>query len=237
MGLPKRYEATICFGKETDTLDPEGEVIATAPLPQCNEIYQALPGLRGKIMQAPPLYSAIHVGGQRAYKLAREKKQIRMREREVEVFALEVTSCNLPEVDIELHCSKGTYVRSLARDLGSACGSAAHLTSLNRTAVGDFIVEDAVDPERVDVQKHLRNPAAVLAEILGVEMVTVREEAIKRVAQGVPIELCFFESPPSNAGIFGMCDKRGRLRAVGETSDGRYAYRVVAPDNGEDHDD
>jgi tRNA pseudouridine55 synthase len=144
--MDKTYRATIRFGSETDTLDPTGEVVRTAPIPTLEVVKSVLPQFIGKIMQVPPVYSAIHVGGHRASDLVRGGEIPVMAAREVEIFYTEITEVRITEyteVILEVRCSKGTYIRSLARDIGNACGSAAYLTGLERTAVGDFKLEEA----------------------------------------------------------------------------------------------
>jgi len=140
----KQYEGTICFGAETDTLDPEGAVIANAPLPSREAVEQAFSQFRGKIEQAPPAYSAIHVDGERASALARRGEAPEMRKRPVEIYRLELLSWEPPHAKIFVHCSSGTYIRSLARDIAVAVGSRAYLTALLRTQVAGFKMENAV---------------------------------------------------------------------------------------------
>jgi tRNA pseudouridine55 synthase len=140
----KQYEGTICFGAETDTLDPEGVVIANAPLPSREAVESALAQFRGSIEQAPPAYSAIHIDGERASALARRGEAPEMRKRPVTIYRLELRSWEPPFAKIFVHCSSGTYIRSLARDIALAVGSRAHLTALVRTQVAGFKLEDAI---------------------------------------------------------------------------------------------
>jgi tRNA pseudouridine55 synthase len=140
----KQYKGTICFGSETDTLDPEGAVIASAPLPSRDVVEQALPQFTGEILQAPPAYSAIHIDGDRASTLARQGKMPEMQKRPVTIYRLELCSWEPPFARVFVHCSGGTYVRSLARDIALAAGSCAHLSALVRTRVAGFRLEDAV---------------------------------------------------------------------------------------------
>ncbi|MDR2923562.1 MAG: tRNA pseudouridine(55) synthase TruB [Treponema sp.] len=134
----KQYEGTVCFGAETDTLDPEGAVIANAPLPSRKNVEQAVPRFLGRIEQSPPAYSAIHIDGERASALARRGEAPEMRKRPVTIYRLELLSWEPPHAKIFVHCSSGTYIRSLARDIALAAGSRAHLTALIRTQVGGF---------------------------------------------------------------------------------------------------
>ena len=152
----KTYEAVISFGEETDTLDPSGSVIRTADLPDIADFEKSLASFCGTIMQAPPAYSAIHVNGKRASDLAREGRLKSIPERPVTVFKSEILETLLtPEnklryVRVLFHVSKGTYIRSLARDIGAACNSAAHLVGLKRTRVGCFCLEQAAFADELE---------------------------------------------------------------------------------------
>jgi tRNA pseudouridine55 synthase len=140
----KQYEGTICFGAETETLDPEGAVIANAPPPSREAVEQALTQFRGEIQQAPPAYSAIHIDGERASTLARKGEMPEMQKRLVTIYRLELRSWEPPFAQIFVHCSSGTYIRSLARDIALAAGSRAYLSALIRTRVAGFRLEEAV---------------------------------------------------------------------------------------------
>lgn len=139
----KEYIASIRFGMETDTLDPEGKTVREAPLPEEKDIISVLDQFRGKIRQVPPQYSAIHVDGKRAYREARAGNEIEMPEREVEVSSLELLSFDGTEAVIRASVSKGTYIRSLGRDIARAAGSAGYLTKLRRLRVGPWTLDDA----------------------------------------------------------------------------------------------
>ena len=134
----KQYEGTILFGTETETLDPEGAVIATAPLPTRQAVEQSLAQFRGAIMQAPPAYSALHIDGERASVLARRGEAPEMQKRPIHIHRLELLSWDPPHARIYVHCSAGTYIRSLARDIALAANSRAHLSTLLRTHVAGF---------------------------------------------------------------------------------------------------
>ena len=140
----KRYQAVVAFGSETDTLEPTGTVVATGPLPTRQQLESVLDQFRGRISQVPPLYSAIHVDGQRASDIARTGNTVQVPPREVTIHSLELTDFDGQHGLLEVVCSKGTYIRSLARDLALAVGSRAHLVALRRTGVGPFRLEDAV---------------------------------------------------------------------------------------------
>jgi tRNA pseudouridine55 synthase len=152
-GFDKIYEATFLFGQETDTLDPEGSVIAEAQPPGIEALKAVLPQFHGTIMQSPPAYSAVHINGKRAYKLALDYKTARsgnapvMEARPVTIYDLELLSWEEGRPALgrfRIHCSKGTYIRSLARDIALKAGSRAYVVELRRTAIGPYRVEDAL---------------------------------------------------------------------------------------------
>lgn len=134
----KEYVATIRFGATTPSYDLETEVDREFPWEHISEqaVKDTLPNFTGRIMQVPPVFSAVKVDGKRAYNLARKGKEVELKAKPLEIKEMELIDCSLPEVTIRVVCSKGTYIRALARDLGEALGSGAHLTALRRTRVG-----------------------------------------------------------------------------------------------------
>jgi tRNA pseudouridine55 synthase len=141
----KVYEFTVAFGAETDTLDAEGEVVATSDVrPTLAEIDAVLPRFTGPIEQVPPAYSALKVNGQRAYDLARAGEDVALATRAVTVVALDVLAGAGENVTLRAHVSKGTYIRSLARDIAHALGTVGHVTYLRRTKAGPFRQEQAI---------------------------------------------------------------------------------------------
>lgn len=151
----KEYLARVSFGTETDTLDPSGSVIKTAALPDISTVRSIIPSFTGELSQIPPDYSAIHVDGKRSSDRIRQGESVRLEPRKVTIHCIELLSSMGPDgtvnpeagplasADIRVRCSKGTYIRSLARDIGIAAGSCAHTAVLRRTAVGPFHLEDA----------------------------------------------------------------------------------------------
>lgn len=146
VGHDKVYEVTVRLGQATNTYDAEGEVVAERPFTHLtsSQIEQALVQFRGPIQQKPPLYSAIKKDGQPLYKLARAGVDVEVPAREVTIHDLQILAVNLPEVRLRVACSSGTYIRSLAHDLGEVLGCGGHVTALRRTSVGDFAVAEAV---------------------------------------------------------------------------------------------
>lgn len=144
-GLSKAYTGTMHLGATTPSYDAESEVQDRFPTEHITPalIEQARRPFVGKIQQVPPMFSAIKVDGQPLYKKARKGERIEIEPREVEIFNFNFTRIELPEIDFEVSCSKGTYIRSLAHDFGKALHSGAYLTALRRTKVGDFDIKDA----------------------------------------------------------------------------------------------
>jgi tRNA pseudouridine55 synthase len=149
--LDKVYEATIQLGQTSSTGDPEGEITEVSGLiPTLDDVNEALQGFLGEIEQTPPAYSAIKINGQRAYKLAREGKVVDMPSRLVTVYSLELVDYTYPEIKIRVHVSSGTYIRTLAEDIGLQLGTGAYCTQLRRTKIADFSIGDAaqLDPDQ-----------------------------------------------------------------------------------------
>ncbi len=145
MESPKIYRARVRFGIETDTYDAEGQIVAENPSPVARETVEAaLRAFRGEIEQVPPMYSAIKQGGKKLYELARAGQDVERVARTVTISRLDLTGWNPPFADLEIECSPGTYIRSLAYDLGRSVGVGAHLAALERAASGSFTVESAV---------------------------------------------------------------------------------------------
>ena len=147
-GFDKTYLALIEFGKETDTLDPTGQVIRTGQIPTRAQVEAVLPQFKGEIDQVPPVYSAIHVGGgKRASELARQGKSAEIPARKITVYDIKLLDFQDKYALVEVSCSKGTYIRALARDIAAACSSCAHLAALRRTRVGPFELKDGAGTE------------------------------------------------------------------------------------------
>lgn len=145
----KEYIATIQLGATTPSYDLEKEIDATYPTEHitCERVEEVLKQFLGAIEQIPPVFSACKVDGKRAYDLARKGKEVELKPKTLVIDEIELLECNLPEIKIRVVCSKGTYIRALARDIGEALESGAHLTGLIRTRVGDVRLEDCLAPE------------------------------------------------------------------------------------------
>ena len=147
-GLPKVYTGTFTLGATTPSYDLETGIdqqFSTAHLEE-KLIRQTAQQFIGEIDQKPPLFSAIKKDGERLYEAARRGETVEIKTRKVHIYTFEITKIALPEVDFSVQCSKGTYIRSLAHDFGKALNSGAHLSELRRTKIGDFSVDNAVEP-------------------------------------------------------------------------------------------
>ena len=145
----KEYSGVLVLGKTTPSVDLETDFDADFPINHITKamMEDALNGLRGNILQIPPIYSAIQVNGKRLYELARKgikDSDIEIKSREVEVSKFEIDDANFPELSFSIVCSKGTYIRSLVRDFGIACGSGAYMSTLRRERIGEYSVQDAL---------------------------------------------------------------------------------------------
>jgi tRNA pseudouridine55 synthase len=198
LGDRKRYRATVCFGASSTTDDLEGALTpATGPPPSRTVVEATLGGFRGLIEQRPPAYSAIKVAGRRAYALARAGESVELAARAVTIHSIEIVSwdeatAGEPIAIIEVECSAGTYIRSLARDLGIAVGNAAYLGALTRTASGPFELSAAVDLDAIRAAA-VDGPAAVAALLLPIDAgldlptVVVPDAAFVAIARGQQI--------------------------------------------------
>ena len=145
----KEYEAEIMLGATTPSYDMEHPVNATYPYEHITEeaVREALKTFVGDIAQRPPLFSACKVDGKRAYDLARKGCDMELAPKQIRIDSIELLECELPRIKIRVVCGKGTYIRSLARDIGEALGSGAYLTALARTRIGEYKLEDCINPE------------------------------------------------------------------------------------------
>lgn len=222
----KQYRALVCFGARSTTDDLDGELTPTdAPAPTRAQVEAALTGFRGEIEQVPPDYSAVRIGGRRAYELARHGDKPELRPRRVTIKRLELAAWDVgdserPIATIELRCSPGTYVRALARDLGQKLGCGAYLGALTRTASGPFRLEQAYSLDRVRqalssgrAEEVLLPPDTGLDEYPRVELEPVELDSL---ARGQPVRL----RSRGSDGLLRVVDGDGRLAAIGRSSHG-----------------
>lgn len=151
VGLDKVYIAQVRFGQETETYDREGRVIRENPVDfSDSDLRQALASYTGQIDQSPPMYSAVKVDGQPLYKLARQGHSIERPVRQVTIYWIHQLAWKSPYLEIEIKCSSGTYIRSIAHDLGTTLGCGAHLSSLRRVRIGRYSVKKAIQLDQLD---------------------------------------------------------------------------------------
>jgi tRNA pseudouridine55 synthase len=151
MGLPKVYRTTIRLGETTDTYDAEGVVVASSPVDvEEAAVREALNTFVGEVEQTPPPFSAVKVGGERAYRLARQGKPVALASRPARVYRIEMVRYSPPDIDVEIECGSGTYIRSIAHDLGATLGCGGHVTALQRTRVGPFDIESAISLDALE---------------------------------------------------------------------------------------
>lgn len=221
-GWTKAYSGTIRFGRVTDTDDPTGAVLRTSDAWRGLDptaVERAFERFTGTVAQRPPAHSAVSVGGERAYRRARRGETVTLPERPVEIHRLEVLEFAPPDVAFRAVVGPGTYLRSLARDVGEQLGCGAHLAALTRTAVGPFTLADAVSPDAVTVAE-MRDPAVLVA---GLPRHDVSEAERSAVVHGRPIAAPTGEGETGSVALFAA----GSLVAVAETVGDVLKPRVV----------
>lgn len=222
----KRYQATIRLGSSTDTYDAEGVVTSSASVEHITEeqFVQTLQRFVGEIEQVPPPYSSVKVRGRKAYELAREGEEVEITPRKIQVYSLELLERDSPEAVIDVFCSSGTYVRSLANDLGNALGCGAHLVGLRRTKSGRFTLRDAVPLRRLQEAfaagnwyKYLIPAAEALGDWPSVELDADQVELIRH-GHRIPAE-------PGSAGWARGISEQGDLVALLELDESTMEWQ------------
>ncbi|MBU0935366.1 MAG: tRNA pseudouridine(55) synthase TruB [Spirochaetes bacterium] len=229
MATRKRYTATLQFGMETDTLDPGGTPVRHAAIPDRAAVEACLSQFSGPIQQIPPVYSAIHVEGKRAYRLAMQGTVPEMAARPVVIHSLQLVSWDETSAVLDVACSKGTYIRSLARDIGMASGSAAHLGALCRTASGPFLIQDACSLEEFSITK-LRKFDVSLARSLDMSIIKLEHNQARAFSHGKPLaQIDSFDkllSIPDSAAV-AVFSAEDEFLGVLRYLDGRWMYAFV----------
>jgi tRNA pseudouridine55 synthase len=206
--LRKTYTGEVVLGTETSTLDASGEVMATHEMRDVTieSVRRATAGFVGDILQVPPMVSAVQVGGKRLHELARAGVEVEREPRPVTVYRYDVVAEREPRVfAVEVECSSGTYVRTLAADVGTALGGGAHLRNLRRTAIGSFAVADGVVVEALD-ESRVVPPAEVMRDYPSSQL---SDDEVIAAGHGKKLE-------PRNDGTWAALDGDGRLIAVYE---------------------
>jgi tRNA pseudouridine55 synthase len=223
----KEYVATLVFGATSNTGDAEGQIEprSTPPIPSAADIDKVLCQFEGKIEQVPPAFSAIKVGGVRSHKLARAGKQPELKARKVRIDKIELISYAYPSLQIRVRCSKGTYIRSLAMDIGDLLGCGAYLGSLRRTAIGSMSIDNALGLD--DIQGHIDaktlddqflDPRFALPDL---QHVRLSSEGLVRFGHGNRIDLT------GVAGEYAVYSEEGDLCGIGRCEDEQLQPTIV----------
>jgi len=219
LGANKTYRATCRLGETTTTGDAEGEVVERSPVTvDVTQIEQNLTQFVGEIEQVPPMYSALKHQGKRLYQLAREGIQVERKARRVTIYRLALLSCSGDSLSFDVSCSKGTYIRTLAEDIGVVLGCGAHLTALRRTAVDSFVEQDVITIEQLQLleQKNRDQLDDLLLPVTRAVMqfpeLTLDASTSIRISQGKRVQLGSFEA----AGLCRLVTDEGRFIGLGE---------------------
>jgi len=216
----KRYlaEVTLCATSTTD--DPEGRIIRNDVAPPSEaEVRRVLGRFIGELEQVPPAHSAVHVAGERAYRLARKGRRIELAARKVFISGIKLLRLEGRRLEIDVRCGSGTYIRALARDIGEALGVGGYCSALKRTAVGPFTIEQAIALEEV-APARLISPLAALANL---SRHLAEEEQAVRIANGNSVKL----REPLSAGRVAVLDRNGSLLAIAEVDDDGTTLKPV----------
>jgi tRNA pseudouridine55 synthase len=212
--MAKTYRTRIRFGATSDTDDADGTVTEHLTATPADEaaVRSALAGFIGELEQVPPAYSAARVDGRRAYALARRGNEVELAPRPVRINRIDVREYHWPELELDVHCGKGTYIRSIARDLGKVLGVGGYVTVLRRLAIGPFTVKDAVSLE-ADTETARGKLLPMSAAVSGLPTVCISPEDVRRLRNGQSI-------PAAGESETAVLDEAGELVAVGRASGG-----------------
>lgn len=220
LNTDKRYFTRVRLGKTTATADAEGEIVEEKPVPPLDEamIEVVLQPLRGEIEQLPPMYSAIKHQGRKLYELARQGKEVERQPRQISLYELRLAGHGADWLDLDVHCSKGTYIRVLAEDIGKALGCGGYMEQLRRTAVGPFTLAQSVRFEDLEAMADeerlaLLLPFSAIAEEL--PAFTLSTELAFFLRKGQPV---FAPNAPST-GLLRLFTREGTFLGVGEVND------------------
>lgn len=214
--MSKTYRARLLLGANSDSDDADGVIapVAGAVAPEAARVAKCTAEFVGEIQQVPPAYSAAKVAGRRAYDLARRGEEVSLRPRPVRIYRIDVLDYAYPHLDLEVHCGKGTYIRSLARDLGERLGCGALVQTLRRTRVGPFTVEGALtlDADAETARARLLPVEMAIAEL---PRLVLPEHDRKRLCQGQAVSIpAIGGAPLPPAGEVAIFNTEGRLAAV-----------------------
>jgi tRNA pseudouridine55 synthase len=210
--LPKRYLATFLLGRTSTTEDIEGEIteLIDPPQPALEAVHTAAAGMIGETLQRPPAFSALKVQGKRAYALARQGHEVALAPRPITIHCIEVVDYAYPQLTLEVECGSGTYIRSLGRDLAEQLGTGAVMSALQRTSIGNFRIDDAIDPlglGEATIEQRLIPAARAVAHLPAVELTS---QQVTKLRYGQPVSgiECTDDGP------IAAVDSTGRLTAI-----------------------
>ncbi len=226
--MTKVYRTVIRLGARSDTLDADGQVVEVEnpSIPTEQEVRQALAGQIGEVLQLPPEYSALKIKGQRAYDLARAGRVVELEPRSVRIDRVELLRYQWPHLELEIACGGGTYIRSIARDVGETLGCGGMVETLVRTRIGPFTLENSVDPATLtssSLAVHLR-PA--LEAVHDLPKITVNEGQAREIGQGRVLDAADLGLDFIPSGAVALLDGEGRLIAIGEVDS---SQRTIHP--------
>lgn len=227
LNTDKRYFTRVRLGRSTTTADIEGETLEEKPVPELNEalLESILQPFRGEIEQLPPMYSALKHQGRKLYELARKGVEVERQPRRISIYELRLVDFGADHLDLDVHCSKGTYVRTLADDIGAVLGCGGHVEQLRRTAVGSFTLDQAVSFEHLETLEDEERlsyllPFSAIAEEL--PAFSLSADVAFFLRKGQPV---FAPNAPSS-GLLRLFTREGAFLGIGEvTDDGMIAPR------------
>ncbi len=223
---PKRYRTAIMLGASSTTDDTEGEITPTAQAqpPAREDIEAALVGMVGRIEQVPPAHSAVHVDGRRAYEIARDGQDVQITPRPVIIHEIRIAAYEYPSLTLEIVCGSGTYIRSIARDVGETLGVGGYCRTLTRTAVGEFTLASAVRPDEVDPPRDRIAPARAVSHLPPCH-VTDAQVAKLTIGQRVSLDEVDLPGEPTIEEDIAVFNPAGELVAIAIRESHRNALR------------
>jgi tRNA pseudouridine55 synthase len=213
---PKTYRAEFLLGKRSDTDDVTGNVVDVAldRIPERDEVGSALAGFVGRIQQVPPQFSAVHVDGRRAYKLARRGEAVELSPRTVEIHGIDLMRYEFPRLELKIACGSGTYIRSIGRDLGETLGCGAVMSELRRTAIGAFAIEDAIDPETMTAESLRSQLLPAMTAVAHLPRYVCTADDIAELRHGRRLRVECLDAPLEDGGLTALVAPDGRLAAL-----------------------
>lgn len=217
--MPKTYRTVVRLGATSDTLDADGQIENTEnpPVPSEADVRAALATQIGTIAQRPPAFSALKVGGQRAYDLARAGQAVELAPRPVTISRIDLLSYAWPRLELEIACGSGTYIRSIARDVGEQLGCGGLVEVLTRTRIGAFTIDDAVDPDSLTTETLRAHLRPTLEAVGDLPRVQVSASQVADVAQGRALSVGKLAEGAVPVGEVALVGPDGALVAVAET--------------------